>query len=262
MVDFPNAKINLGLNIVSKRPDGYHDIETCFYPIPLCDILEVVASDKLLFTSTGLDIPGDPKGNLCLKAYDLIKSAYDIPPVHIHLHKVIPMGAGLGGGSADGAFTLKLLNDKFDLNIEAGELERLAGKLGSDCPFFVKNEPVFAQGTGTDFSDIEVSLKGKYIALVHPKVHVSTQEAYGGVVPRKPAKGIQEILQMTVSSWQEGLINDFEKSVFENHPSIKEVKRQLYEAGALYASMSGSGSSVFGIFEERPDAKLFDVYEL
>lgn len=251
MIVFPNAKINLGLNIVSKRPDGYHNIETCFYPIPWNDALEIIVSDKLTFTTSGLEIPGNTDTNLCLQAYHLVKEQYDIPLVHIHLHKVIPMGAGLGGGSADGAFTLKVLNDQFGLEISSEELEDMAGQLGSDCPLFIENKPVFAEGTGNDFSAIALSLKGKYIALINPEIHISTQEAYAGVIPQPPLRSIKKILQQPIDTWKEELKNDFEESIFKNHPKIEALKKRFYDEGAMYASMSGSGSSVFGIFEEK-----------
>ncbi|MEO9474692.1 MAG: 4-(cytidine 5'-diphospho)-2-C-methyl-D-erythritol kinase [Cyclobacteriaceae bacterium] len=252
MLCFPNAKINLGLNIVSKRPDGYHNIETCFYPIPCRDILEIIPSEKLSFHPTGLDIPGTPETNLCSKAYSLVRSEYDIPPVDIHLHKVIPMGAGLGGGSADGAFMIKLLNDKFGLGMHTEKMESMAKKLGSDCPFFIQNQPLFAEGTGTIFSEVALNLKGKFIALRHPDIHVSTQEAYGGVKPSQPSKSIKEIINQPLETWKHELINDFEASVFSKHPELQNLKEQFYTEGAIYAGMSGSGSCVFGIFDEEP----------
>ncbi len=259
MLSFPNAKINLGLNIISKRADGYHNIETCFYPIPWCDALEIIPSEKLGFSASGLKIPGNPETNLCLKAYHLLKEKYDIAPVHIYLHKVVPMGAGLGGGSADGAFMLKLLNDHFDLNLSIAELENLAGKLGSDCPFFIQNKPILASGTGSEFSTTNVSLKGKFIALTHPKIHVSTQEAYAGVTPSVPEKSISEIIEQPIETWKHALINDFEKSVFSNHPEIKRIKELMYLDGATYAAMSGSGSCVFGIFDQNPEYSGYDA---
>ncbi|MEP0367208.1 MAG: 4-(cytidine 5'-diphospho)-2-C-methyl-D-erythritol kinase [Cyclobacteriaceae bacterium] len=262
MLTFPNAKINLGLNIVSKRPDGYHNIETCFYPIPWRDVLEIIPSEKLSFNPSGLDIPGNPETNLCLKAYDLVRSEYDIPPVAIHLHKVIPMGAGLGGGSADGAFMIKLLNDKFELGMNAIKMESMAKKLGSDCPFFIQNKPLFAEGTGTIFSEVALNLKGRHIALRHPDIHVSTQEAYDGVTPTQPLKSIKEIIKLPVETWKDELINDFEASVFSKHSKLKTLKEQFYAAGAVYAAMSGSGSCVFGIFDEQPINTNWKVFQL
>lgn len=262
MLCFPNAKINLGLNIVSKRPDGYHNIETCFYPIPWQDILEIIPSEKLRFHQTGLDIPGNPETNLCLKAYNLVRSEYDIPPVDIHLHKVIPMGAGLGGGSSDGAFMIKLLNDKFDLGMTNEKMKDIAGKLGSDCPFFILNEPLFAQGTGTDFSEIKLSLKDKFIALKHPNIHVSTQDAYNGVTPSQPLKSIKEIIKLPAETWKNELVNDFEVSVFSKHTKLKHLKEQFYASGAVYAAMSGSGSCMFGIFDNRPENADWKTFKL
>ena len=257
MVVFLNVKINLGLDIIAKRPDGYHNIESCFYPIPLTDALEVIESNKLSFTSSGISIPGNTEDNLCLKAYTLLKERYDLPPVAIHLHKHIPIGAGLGGGSADGAFMLKLLNEKFSLHIDNQELEKLVGKLGSDCPFFIENKPVFVEGTGNVFSPIEVSLKGMYLVLVMPDVHVSTAEAYAGVVPQKPEIDLKSALeQKPVDQWRGLVKNDFEQSVFAQYRELEDIKNQLIKEGALYASMTGSGAGVYGVFEAQPELKL------
>jgi 4-diphosphocytidyl-2-C-methyl-D-erythritol kinase len=259
---FPNAKINLGLNIISKRPDGYHNLETCFYPIPWNDGLEILTSPTFKFTSSGLQIPGNSNSNLCVKAFDLLKNDFDLPPVHIHLHKVIPMGAGLGGGSADGAYTLRLLNDKFELKISSGQLEKYASILGSDCPFFIQNQPTFAEGTGNLFSKIQVNLKGLFIALIHPGIHVSTKDAFAGLTPKTPEISIREVLSMPIEKWKGLLVNDFETSIFKLYPSISEIKNQFYKEGAIYASMSGSGSCVFGIFEKRPVSKVYTVFNL
>lgn len=263
MISFPNAKINLGLNIVSKRPDGYHNIESCFYPVPLKDALEIIESDQFQFTTSGLEIPGSSDHNLCTKAYQLLKERFNIPPVHIHLHKVIPMGAGLGGGSADGAFTLKMLNEKFDLKLSTCELQDLAGKLGSDCPFFIENKPVYVTDTGTTFSPVVLSLAGKFIAIKHPGIHVGTKEAYAGVTPKSSQISIPELISRPITEWKEVLKNDFEDSIFTSYPAIKEIKDLLYHLGAVYASMSGSGSAVFGIFEDYPvDLQGFSVFAL
>lgn len=253
MLSFPNAKINLGLNVVSKRPDGYHNIESVFYPIPWSDSLEIIESKTIKFSSTGLDIPGNPESNLCLKAYNLLKEKFDIPPVHIHLHKIIPMGAGLGGGSSDGAFTLKMLNEQFTLNLSDNELELLAGQLGSDCPFFIKNKPVFVSGTGNEFKTINLNLSGKTIVLKNPGIHIGTKEAYAGITPKSSQVTITDIISQSVSTWKEVLKNDFESSIFPNHPDILQLKESLYQVGAAYASMTGSGSTVYGIFDHTPD---------
>ena len=252
MLAFPNAKINIGLNITSKRPDGYHNIESCFYPTPWNDALEIIPSSELKFTTSGLSIPGSEDSNLCLKAYHLLKEDFDIPAVHIHLHKVIPMGAGLGGGSADGAFTLKLLNDLFELGISSKQLEVYASKLGADCPFFIDNKPKIVRGTGDVFSDCPIDLTGKTILIKNPGIHIGTKEAYANVIPKEPLIRIEDILIKNISDWKDQVNNDFEESVFPSHPEIENLKNDLYNLGASYASMTGSGSTVYGIFENPP----------
>ena len=249
MIVFPNAKINIGLNIISKREDGYHNIESVFYPVELSDILEVLPSNKLSFASSGINIPGDVESNLCLKAYQLIKSDYNIPPVQIHLHKIIPIGAGLGGGSSDATYTLKALNDIFDLNISDTQLEKYASKLGSDCPFFVKNKPVFATGTGIEFEPLELDLTEYTIKLEYPEIHIGTKEAYSGVIPTQPKHSIKELIHQPISNWKDFIKNDFEASIFPNHPKIEKLKKSFYNNGAVYSSMTGSGSAVYGIFK-------------
>lgn len=252
MVSFPNAKINLGLNIISKRPDGYHNIESCFYPITWCDILEIIPAKKTQFTSSGIDIPGALEENLCLKAYQLLNEDFDLPTVHIHLHKVIPIGAGLGGGSADASFVLKMLNEKYELSLSIEQLESYASKLGSDCPFFIQNKPVIASGTGTTFSSLDIDLMGKHLIVIKPDAHISTQEAYSGVFPKKPLHSIKEIIEdHPIKNWSSLLHNDFEDSIFPKHSSIEKIKADLYDQGAVYASMTGSGAAVYGIFEQE-----------
>jgi len=255
MLCFPNAKINLGLNVVSKRPDGYHNLETIFYPIAIKDALEVVpaAGEKGIFKQSGILLDGNPEQNLVIKAYLLMKKAYSIPPIDIYLRKNIPFGAGLGGGSADAAFMLKLLNNIYELNISEDKLEELASQLGSDCPFFIRNNPVFATGTGNIFTPVNLSLKGYYIILVKPDIHVSTKEAYSMIKPQQPELSLMEIIKNPVETWKANMLNDFERSVFAQYPAISNIKEKLYEYGAIYASMSGSGSSVFGIFREETD---------
>ncbi len=248
MICFPNAKINLGLNITARRPDGYHNIETVFYPIPVKDALEIVAADADSFSQTGIPVDGDPADNLVIKALRLLRETYPIPPLEIHLRKAIPFGAGLGGGSADAARMLMLVNDFCGLGLPVNELERLAARIGADCPFFIRNTPVFASGTGNVFSPVNLSLKGYYICLVKPDVAVSTKEAYAMVTPAPPAISLKEIIQRPVSEWREAMVNDFEASIFPHHPAIAEIKDNLYRCGAEYAAMSGSGSSVFGLF--------------
>lgn len=249
MICFPNAKINLGLNVVNKRPDGYHNIETVFYPIPVKDALEIVSANELSFTQTGIQVDAPMEKNLVIKALNLLKTQYDIPALEVYLLKAIPFGAGLGGGSADAAFMLKLLNDFCQLNIQPEELEKLAATIGADCPFFIRNTPVFATGTGNIFEPVELSLKDYHLCLVKPDVAVSTPEAYSLVTPAAPAQSLKEIINRPVSEWKKLMINDFEQSVFTKHPVIGQIKETLYQAGAVYASMSGSGSSVFGLFE-------------
>lgn len=254
MIVFPNAKINIGLNIINKRADGYHDLETVFYPVMIKDVLEVVESNELSFQSTGLDIPGEPHKNICLKAYRLLSLDFKIPAVKIHLHKNIPIGAGLGGGSADASFFIRLLNEKFGLNIGPERMEEYASVLGADCPFFIKNQPVFASGTGDRFEGIELDLSQYFKVLIMPKVHISTSEAFRGITPRKPATMLKELISKNVELWKNSITNDFEQGIINLHPEIGYIKESLYESGAIYASMSGSGSSVYGIF--RSPVKL------
>ena len=252
MITFPNAKINLGLHITQKRKDGYHEIESCMVPIPLCDALEMVLDKKPSWAVSGLSIPGDSKDNLILKAEKLLKKDYQgLPSLQIHLHKHIPMGAGLGGGSADGAYALKLMNNLFDLHLDDFFLEEYAAELGSDCPFFIENTPKIIRGRGEILDPCSVSIQGSYLVLIHPGIHVGTKEAYAGVTPMQPKTSLEEVLADR-SRWKDELVNDFEKSVFQAHPEIAQIKNSLYQAGAYYASMSGSGSSVFGLFDEKP----------
>ena len=259
MITYPNAKINLGLNIVEKRPDGYHNLETIFYPINLQDALEV---NKLEEESTcrlkmsGIPIEGDSNNNLVVKAYHLLKNDFpDMPSIQIHMFKHIPTGAGLGGGSADAAFMIKLLNEKFKLNLSIEKMEEYAAQLGADCAFFIQNKPVFAKGIGNIFEPIQLSLKGFYIILVKPDIFVSTKDAFSHIIPCKPSLSLKEVIQMPIETWRATMKNDFENSVFQKFPEIAAIKDKLYDLGALYASMSGSGSSVFGIFKEMTSLK-------
>jgi 4-diphosphocytidyl-2-C-methyl-D-erythritol kinase len=252
MVTFPNAKINLGLNIIEKRSDGFHNIESVFYPIKWCDALEMIKSDTFSFTSSGLEIPGNQESNLIVKAYNLLKNEGILKQsVSIHLHKVLPMGAGIGGGSADGAFTLRMLNEIFELNLSVSQLQNFAAQLGSDCPFFIENQPKFCFGKGTEFEQVDLDLSGKYLVLVNPEIHISTAEAYSGINPKMPEVSIKEIISKPISEWKGILKNDFEENIILNHPKIGNVKEELYKIGAIYASMTGSGSTVFGIFEKE-----------
>ncbi|WP_304408040.1 4-(cytidine 5'-diphospho)-2-C-methyl-D-erythritol kinase [Bacteroides acidifaciens] len=261
MIVFPNIKINLGLSITEKRPDGYHNLETVFYPVALEDALEIralpEADKKITLHQYGMEITGNPEDNLVAKAYSLLDKEFHLPPVEIHLYKHIPSGAGLGGGSSDAAFMLKLLNGHFHLNLSEEQLEIYAATLGADCAFFIKNKPVYAEGIGNIFSPIELSLKGYQIMIVKPDVFVSTREAFANIHPHHPEYPVKEVIRRPVAEWKDTLINDFEASVFPQHPVIGEIKQELYNQGAIYASMSGSGSSVFGLF--APDAALPEI---
>ena len=256
MITYPNAKINLGLNIVEKRPDGYHNLETIFYPINLQDALEVTELEneegEYKLKVSGVPIEGDAENNLVVKAYRLLKKDFpDMSPINIHMFKHIPTGAGLGGGSADAAFMIKLLNEKFNLKLSIEKMEEYAAILGADCAFFIQNKPVFASGIGNIFENITLSLKGYYIVLVKPDIFVSTKDAFSHITPMHPNQSLKEIIRMPVETWRATMKNDFEESVFQKYPEIAAIKDKLYDMGAIYASMSGSGSSVFGIFREQ-----------
>ena len=252
MITFPNIKINLGLSITEKRPDGYHNLETVFYPVALEDALEIrtnpEAQQKFTLHQHGMEIAGNPENNLVVKAYLLLDKEFHLPPVEIHLYKHIPSGAGLGGGSSDAAFMLKLLNEHYNLQLSDNQLEDHAATLGADCAFFIKNTPTYAEGIGNIFSPIELSLKGYRIMIVKPDVFVSTREAFANIRPHRPEYPVREVIRRPVAEWKDTLINDFEASVFPQYPVIGEIKEELYHQGAIYASMSGSGSSVFGLF--------------
>ena len=252
----PNAKINLGLRITSKRPDGYHNLDTVFYPIELRDVLEVIKVQKNNDASivvTGKEIQGPAEKNLCLKAYQLIKEDHpDITGIQIHLHKSIPMGAGMGGGSADGAHMIKLLNAVFNLGLNEEKMSKYALKLGSDCPIFIKNKPCYATGRGELLEEMNIDLSGFYLLIVSPGIHVSTAEAFEKIIPNTSIKTCKEIIQLPIEKWKDHLINDFETTVFESHPVLKSIKEKLYNMGAMYASMTGTGSTLFGIFKEKP----------
>lgn len=283
MLSFPNVKINLGLNVVEKRHDGYHNLQSVFYPVKgLYDVLELTPTPALLLKGeravakqvepihvhyttvgklqlgiTGIHIPGSVENNLLAKAYDLVNAKYNLPEAKAHLHKLVPTGAGLGGGSADGAFFIKLLNDVFILGMPKEEMLDYASQLGSDCPFFIPNTPAFVDSRGDVFAEIEFSLAGYHIAIVKPDIHVSTAAAFSGIVPKRPVKSPLEILQLPIEQWKGLLVNDFEETVGKQHPGILHIKEQLYQAGAVYATMSGSGAAVFGIFKEDPKLPEF-----
>lgn len=259
MITFPNAKINLGLNIVEKRADGYHNLETIFYPIPLKDIIEIkeLKSDTLPYTfhQKGINIEGEKEDNLVIKAYKLLKQKYKLPPIEIHLHKNIPAGAGMGGGSADAAFMLKLLNQYFNLNIPTTELIKMAASLGADCAFFIENRPTYATGIGDLFTPINLDLTGYDLYIHKPDVFISTAEAFANITPKPALYDLKEIIKQPIKEWRGKMINDFEESILKNRPELAAIKEQLYREGALYAAMSGSGSSLFGLFE-RGGCKL------
>ncbi|HUI33698.1 MAG TPA: 4-(cytidine 5'-diphospho)-2-C-methyl-D-erythritol kinase [Dysgonamonadaceae bacterium] len=252
MIVFPNAKINIGLQVLKKRVDHYHELETVFYPIKLYDVLEVIQAKEMAFYPTGISVEGDGKDNICVKAYHLLAKDYDIPAVEIHLHKNIPIGAGLGGGSSDAAFMIKLLNEKFSLGISSEKMEGYAKQLGADCAFFIRNTPVFATGIGTDFTPLDLDLSSYHFCVVKPPIHISTAEAYQSVVPDKHGKDLKTNMNRPITEWNNTVINDFEAGIFNKYPEIERLKKELYQAGAIYASMSGSGSSVFGIFKDQP----------
>jgi 4-diphosphocytidyl-2-C-methyl-D-erythritol kinase len=256
LIFFPNCKINLGLYITRKRTDGFHDLETIFYPVQFNDALEVVHhpdANDIEFSSSGIGIPGDPSSNLCVKAYYLLKNDYpSLPGVKMHLHKTIPMGAGLGGGSSDGAFALKLLNEKFNLGISIEKMIGYALSLGSDCPFFIVNKPCIAKGRGEILSMIDLDLSEYFILVVNPAIHVSTAMAFSHIQPSLPAVPIEDQVALPIDQWRSNLRNQFEAPVFKLYPELSEIKETLYNGGAVYASMSGSGSSIYGLFKEEP----------
>jgi len=253
MIVYPHCKINLGLHVVRKRVDGFHDIETVFYPVFWKDMLEVNEGIKDDFNMeiSGLSISGSLQSNLIYRAWQLIKSDHQLPPIQVHLHKLLPMGAGLGGGSSDAAFMLNLLNSKFNLGISVQKLKEYAAQLGSDCPFFIESRPCLATGRGEILTPIAMDLSSYQIVIVMPNnISVGTADAYSWVTPQQPIKSISEIIQLPISDWRNYLINDFETPIIKHYPRIGEIKNQLYEAGAHYASMSGSGAAVFGIFDK------------
>jgi 4-diphosphocytidyl-2-C-methyl-D-erythritol kinase len=265
MITYPVAKINLGLLVTDKRPDGFHNLETVFYPIQMQDTLEVVESDQFQLSVSGAEIEGKPEDNLVVKAFRLIKNDYQIPDVKVHLHKTIPLGAGLGGGSSDAAYMLRSLNELFNLEIAPEKLMDYALQLGSDCPFFLQDKPVFATGRGEKMEEISLTLKEYYLILVKPPVHVSTALAYQNIVPQKPRLSLKGLVGFPVNKWKGNILNHFERYVFQTHPEIEAVKKALYDQGAAFALMSGSGSAVYGLFrsEKRGIEKLFpDDYQV
>ncbi len=255
MIDFPNAKINLGLRVIRKRMDGYHDIQTLFFPVGLSDILEIIPNNtnRANIEVSGLVPEGDQRNNFCMKAWEILHEEIRIPGVDIYLHKKIPSGAGLGGGSSDAAFTLKMLDRLFNLSLSEAQLKEYAARIGSDCPFFLYNSPMVAQGRGEVLSQVDIDLIGYYLVLVIPPLHISTREAYAQITPDEPPEPIEKTVRRNVKLWSEHLVNDFEGPVFKKYPLLAEIKRRLYQDGAIYASMSGSGSALYGLFTEKPD---------
>ncbi len=263
MIDFANCKINLGLNVTQKRPDGFHNIETVFYPVNWKDSIEIIEAGNQAFDLqiSGLKVQGNIEENIVFKAYKLLGKEAKLPNLKVYLHKVLPMGAGLGGGSSDAAFFLKLANKQFKLNLSTEKLTEMARKLGSDCAFFIENTPVFARGKGDDFETANVDLSQYHILVVYPGVHSNTKEAYDGCIPTQPTKSIKDIVtKEPIENWKSLLVNDFEKSIFKKYPEIEKLKNTLYQNGAIYSSLSGSGSAVFGVFKSKPEISFPENY--
>jgi 4-diphosphocytidyl-2-C-methyl-D-erythritol kinase len=261
MILFPNCKINLGLNVIRKREDGYHDLETVFYPVAIKDVLEIIKARNpnpaIQYSASGIPIEGAPENNLCIKAYRLLKNDFpQLPSIELHLHKTIPQGAGLGGGSSNGAFTLLLLNKKFELNLSREKLLDYALQLGSDCPFFIINKPCFAMGRGEILTPVDIDLSNYKFVIVNPGIHISTGEAFSSIVPAAVTKSVKDIMLQPIDTWSKELKNGFEEPLLKKYSAIKEIKDKLYHAGAVYASMTGSGSTVFGIFERNNNEQI------
>ncbi|MCD8202153.1 MAG: 4-(cytidine 5'-diphospho)-2-C-methyl-D-erythritol kinase [Prevotella sp.] len=260
MTEYPCAKINLGLNVVNKRTDGYHDLETVFYPVNITDVLSINVTDDKITTDfpcslsmNGMKIEGNMQDNLVVKAYNLLKKRFpSLPNVNMVLTKNIPSQAGMGGGSSDGAFTISMLNKLFNLNMSVAEMQQLATSLGADCAFFINPVPSYATGIGENLEPVDVNLRNYNIAIVKPPIAISTKEAFSHVTPKRPAKCCRDIVMQPVETWKHELINDFEQSVMFSHPEIGEIKQKLYALGAVYAAMSGSGSALFAIFHSAP----------
>ncbi|MDD6802970.1 MAG: 4-(cytidine 5'-diphospho)-2-C-methyl-D-erythritol kinase [Prevotellaceae bacterium] len=264
MINFPIAKINLGLNVVSKRDDGYHNLETVFYPVPIKDALEVFPMEdgfpsdvRCDLKVTNLFIDGDEQKNLVVKAYNMIAQDYELPRVHVHLYKHIPTQAGMGGGSSNCAYMIRLLNEMFSLGMSDEKMIGYAARLGADCAFFIKAQPAYAEGIGEKLQPISIDLSGYKMLVVRPNIPVSTKEAFSLITPQVPKKNCLDIVRQPIETWKDELVNDFERSVFAIHPEIGRLKEMMYEQGAVYAAMSGSGSSVFGLFSDTPDEKSF-----
>ncbi|XWW47054.1 4-(cytidine 5'-diphospho)-2-C-methyl-D-erythritol kinase [Fibrella sp. USSR17] len=268
MIAFPACKINIGLQLTERRADGFHNLLSAFYPVGWSDALEIIPAPVFGFSTSGLPIPGrpgtlgdTPENNLCVRAYELLRADHDLPPVQMHLHKVVPIGAGLGGGSADAATTINLLATAFKLNLTVDQREAYARQLGSDCAFFIQNKPQYCVEKGDVFEEIDLDLTGYYIQLVYPNLAISTAEAYAGVTPKQPTVPLRTLLEAPIEGWRGRVHNDFEDSLFPKYPVLADIKQQLYDTGAIYASMSGSGSTVYGIFSAPPErSDIFSRY--
>lgn len=258
MLAFANAKINLGLNITEKRNDGFHNLETVFYPIKIYDAVELIDADDTACVIKGIDIPGNVADNICLKAFKTLQSEFNLPHQQIVLLKNIPIGAGLGGGSADAAFLIKLVNKKFNLGLTIAKMQDYARVLGADCAFFIDNKPAYAFGKGDQFEDVVIDLSKYFMVLVKPNIHVSTAQAYQNIKVKTPVKSLKDLIHLPLIEWKENISNDFEPSVFDQYPEIEKIKTELYAAGATFALMSGSGSSVFAIFEKPVQLPTLD----
>ncbi len=266
MLVFSNCKINLGLNVINKRLDGFHNLKTVFYPINWLDALEVIEDDRskngFSFSQSGLTIDVPIENNLIYKAWQLITNKTKLPPIKVNLVKRIPMGAGLGGGSSNAAYFITLINSKFDLGFSSDDMIQLSSQIGSDCAFFINNKPVFAEGKGDVLSSININLNQYYILLVFPNIYCNTKDAFNNLIYKTPTIELKTIIEkMPIGEWKNNLINDFEQSIFLKHPKIKELKELFYSEGAVYSSMSGSGSCVFGIFDQEPNLKSFEHYQ-
>jgi len=265
MIKFPNCKINLGLNVVEKRTDGYHNLETVFYPVPIYDALEVYEMDPHFPSDVDCDlkitniyIEGDEQRNLVVRAYNLLKHDYPIlPRIHAHLYKSIPTQAGMGGGSSDCSFMIKILNEQYNLGLSEEQMISYAASLGADCPFFIHNSPCYAEGIGEQLEPVDLSLKGLYLAIVRPDIPVSTKEAFSLITPCQPTYNCRDVVMQPIEEWRYCLHNDFERSVFAIHPELEDIKKELYKKGAVYSAMSGSGSSIFGLFKQPVSLESF-----
>ena len=252
MILYPNAKINLGLNIIKKRNDGYHEISSIFYPVSqIYDILEIIPSSIFNFSSSGIPIPGKKEDNLCVRAYKLLKSEFNIGCVKIHLHKQIPIGGGLGGGSSNGSLTLIALNNIFNLNLSTEQLEKYALKLGADCPFFIQNKPKYVTGIGDTMTSINLDLSRFTFKFNFSSIHINTKEAYDEIIPKNTRLNLVSLIKNPVNLWKENLHNDFEDLIFSKYPKLEKIKNKFYDDGADYVSMSGSGCVIYALYSKK-----------